>query len=179
MKRQPRPRRRPAKGEANQAPQHVGIREVLDEVDIHILQLLQQDGRTTNADLARMVGLSSPSVLQRVRKLEELGVIRAYTTVLSHESVGFGLQVFVQISLMLHQDQPVERFLRSIRAIPEILECHHVSGEFDFLLKVVVRDIATYQKLVMERLSQIKGVGKIESCFVLGTEKYTLRLPIE
>jgi Lrp/AsnC family leucine-responsive transcriptional regulator len=158
---------------------HTGIREVLDDVDIHILRLLQEDGRITNADLARIVGLSAPSVLQRVRKLEELGVIRGYSTLLSPEAVGFGLTVFVQISLQLHQDQPISRFLRSIRALPEVLECYHVSGEFDFLVKVAVRDVSSYQKLVIERLSQIKGIGKIESCFVLGTEKFTLRLPLE
>lgn len=156
----------------------LGLRESLDDVDVNILRILQQDGRTTNADLARMVGLSAPSVLQRVRKMEELGIIRGYTCLLNAERLGYGFTIYVQISLSLHQEQPVERFLKAIRSIPQILECYHVGGEYDFLLKIVAEDMPTYQQLVMDKLSQIKGIGKIQSCFVMGTEKSSTRLPI-
>jgi Lrp/AsnC family leucine-responsive transcriptional regulator len=157
----------------------VGYRERLDDVDLHILRLLQQDGRMTNADLARTVGLSPPSVLQRVRKLEETGVIRGYATILDQEKMGFGLTVLAQISLALHQEAPIERFRRAIADIPEVLECYHVSGEFDFLLKIVVEDMKGYEALVRNKLSKIKGLGKIQSCFALATTKQTYRLPLE
>lgn len=151
----------------------------LDEVDLHILRLLQRDGRITNADLARKVGLSPPSVLQRVRKLEELGFVRGYAAVLDAERLGFGLTVLVQISLSLHQDLPIERFRRAIEDIPEVLECYNVSGEFDFLLKVVVTDMRAYEALVRERLSKIKGVRQLQSCFVMSTTKRVLALPLK
>lgn len=155
------------------------MRDRFDEVDLHILRLLQEDGRMTNADLARTVGLSPPSVLQRVRKLEDLGVIRGYSTLLDQEKLGFSLTVFAQISLALHQEAPIERFRRAIQDIPEVLECYHVSGEFDFLLKIVVEDMKAYEALVRDKLSKIKGLGKIQSCFALATNKQVHRLPLE
>ena len=155
------------------------MRDRFDEVDLHILRLLQEDGRMTNVDLARTVGLSAPSVLQRVRKLEEIGVIQGYTTILDQERLGFSLTVFAQISLALHQEAPIERFRRAIQDIPEVLECYHVSGEYDFLLKIVVEDMKAYEALVRDKLSKIKGLGKIQSCFALATNKQAHRLPLE
>lgn len=154
------------------------MRDRLDEVDLHILRVLQADGRITNADLARLVGLSPPSVLQRVRKLEESNVIRGYTAVLDQEKLGFSLTVFAQISLALHQDAAIDRFRQAVLDIPEVLECTNVSGEFDFLLKIVVADMKAYEALIRDRLSKIKGLGKIQSCFALATTKQTLRLPL-
>jgi Lrp/AsnC family leucine-responsive transcriptional regulator len=154
------------------------IRTRLDEVDAQILRILQRDGRTTNAELARRVGLSPPSVLQRVRKLEECGLIKGYMALIDQEKVGFKLQVIAMVSLALHQEQPIERFRQEVAEIEEVLECLHVSGDFDFLLKVVVPDMSSYEKLVREKLSSINGVGKIQSCFVLAVNKQTTRLPI-
>ncbi|HRI45279.1 MAG TPA: Lrp/AsnC family transcriptional regulator [Fimbriimonadaceae bacterium] len=155
------------------------MRDRLDEVDLHILRLLQKDGRITNADLAREVKLSPPSVLQRVRKLEELRIIRGYSTMLDQERLGFSITVFAQISLALHQEAPIERFRRAVLDIPEILECYHVSGEFDFLLKIVVEDMKAYEALVRNKLSHIKGLGKIQTCFVLATTKMSRELPLD
>lgn len=154
------------------------MKEKLDEIDMMILRLLQEDGRTTNADLARHVKLSPPSVLQRVRKLEENGVVRRYTAVLDREAMGFPLLVCTQISLALHQERAIETFRKSIVEIPEVIECLHVSGDFDFLLRIVVRDMHHYEELVRERLSRIRGVGKLQSCFVLAENKQTTELPI-
>lgn len=154
------------------------VRIRMDEVDAQLLRLLQQDGRITNAELARRVGLSPPSVLQRVRKLEESGLIKGYVAILDQEKIGFKLQVIAMVSLALHQEQPIERFRQEVADIQEVLECLHVSGDFDFLLKVVVPDMASYEKLVREKLSSINGVGKIHSCFVLAVNKQTSSLPI-
>ena len=150
----------------------------LDEVDLHILTLLQRDGRITNADLAKAVNLSPPSVLQRVRVLEKAGLIRGYHALLDPERLGLRITALVQISLALHQDMAIERFRRAVQDIPEILECHHVSGDFDFLLKVVVRDMRAYEVFVREKLSRVKGVGQIRTSFVMGTPKYTTEIAI-
>lgn len=156
-----------------------GKKENLDEIDLGILARLQRDGRITNADLAKAVNLSPPSVLQRVRALEKAGLIRGYHALLDPERLGLRITAMVGITLALHQDMAIERFRRAVMDIPEILECHHVSGDFDFLLKVVVRDMRAYEAFVREKLSRIKGVGQIRTSFVLGTTKSTTQIPIE
>ena len=150
----------------------------LDEVDVQLLSLLQQDGRITNADLAKSVGLSPPSVLQRVRVLEKAGLIKGYFGLLDPDKLGLRITALAMISLSLHQEQPIERFRRSINEIPEVLECYHVSGEFDFLLKIVVKDIRSYEQLIRERLSKIKGIQQIKTSFVLATTKHTTQIPL-
>jgi Lrp/AsnC family leucine-responsive transcriptional regulator len=150
----------------------------LDEVDVQLLALLQEDGRITNADLSKKVGLSPPSVLQRVRILEKSGLIRGYHAILDAERLGLRITALAMISLSLHQEQPIERFRRSVNEIPEVLECYHVSGEFDFLLKIVVKDIRAYEQLIRERLSKIKGIGQIKTSFVLANTKYTTKIPL-
>jgi Lrp/AsnC family leucine-responsive transcriptional regulator len=149
----------------------------LDEVDVQILALLQADGRITNADLAKRVGLSPPSVLQRVRALEKAGLIKGYFALLDAERLGLKITALAMVSLALHQEQPIERFRRSINDIPEVMECYHVSGEFDFLLKIVVKDIRAYEVLIREKLAKIKGIGQIKTSFVLGTSKYNTQIP--
>jgi len=150
----------------------------LDEVDVQLLALLQKDGRITNADLAKTVGLSPPSVLQRVRLLEKTGLIRGYHALLDADRLGLRITALAMISLSLHQEQPIERFRKSINEIPEVLECYHVSGEFDFLLKIVVRDIRAYEQLIREKLSKIKGIQQIKTSFVLATTKHTTQIPL-
>jgi Lrp/AsnC family leucine-responsive transcriptional regulator len=150
----------------------------LDETDEALLRMLQADGRTTNAELARRLALSPPSVLQRVRKLEDSGVIQGYTAKLDPEKLGFALTVVAMVSLALHQDQPIHNFREKVSQFPEVLECLHVSGDYDFMLRIVARDVHDYERFVSERLSAIKGIGKIHSCFVLGVGKSTGELPI-
>ncbi len=153
-------------------------RQKLDDTDIEILRLLQKDGRITNADLARQVQLSPPSILQRVRKLEEGGFVDKYVALLSASELGYLITVFAQVSLSLHQEQPIEQFRAAVLDIPEVMEVYHVSGEFDFLLKILVEDMNAYEVLVREKLSTIKGVGKIQSCFVLGTSKHSTEMKL-
>jgi len=151
---------------------------MMDEVDFQLLRLLQQDGRITNADLAKRVGLSPPSVLQRVRALEKAGLIKTYTALLDPERLGLKITVFAAISLSLHQDMPIERFRRSIQDIEEVLECYHVSGDYDFLLKIVVKDMRAYETLIREKISRIRGIRQINSSFVFGVPKHTTTIPI-
>ncbi len=149
----------------------------LDETDIRLLAILQTDGRITNADLAKRVGLSPPSVLQRVRALERAGLVKAYVALLDAEKLGLKTTVLAMISLSMHQDQPIERFRKAVMEIDEVVECYHVSGEYDFLLKILVKDIKGYELLIREKLSKIRGIHQIRSSFVLGTNKHTTKVP--
>ena len=150
----------------------------LDETDVKILSILQQDGRMTNADLAKSVGLSAPSALQRVRRLETAGIIKAYAALLDAERLGMKLTVFAMISLSLYQEQPIERFRRSVQSIDEVVECYHCSGEFDFMLKIIVPDIRAYEVLIRERIGKLRGIRQIISSFVLAVPKYTTAIPL-
>ncbi|HWD41633.1 MAG TPA: Lrp/AsnC family transcriptional regulator [Fimbriimonas sp.] len=150
----------------------------LDEVDVQILKLLQKDGRITNADLAKSVGLSPPSVLQRVRTLEKAGLIKGYVALLDAERLGLRITAWVQITLSLHQEQPIERFRRGVQDIPEILECYNVSGDYDFLLKVIVKDMRGYEVFIREKLSKIKGIQQIKTSMVLGVNKHTTQIQL-
>ena len=152
--------------------------ERLDTVDLQLLKLLQEDGRITNADLARRVKLSPPSVLQRVRKLEESGLVSRYTAILDADKLGYRLCVMAMVSLALHQEKPIEGFRKAVVEIPEVVEVMHVSGDFDYLLKIIIRDMADYERLVREKISAIPGVGRIQSSFVLAVNKNSTALPI-
>lgn len=132
----------------------------------------------TNAELAKRVGLSPPSALQRVRFLEQVGFIKGYVALLDPNKMGLNITVLAGITLALHQDQAIERFRRSISQIPEVVECYHVSGEFDYLLKILVRDIGTYEELIREKISKIKGIQTIRSSFVLAEPKHTTQIPL-
>lgn len=154
------------------------MKSYLDPVDLQILKILQADGRITNAELAKKIDLSQPSALQRVRTLEKSGYIKKYAALLDAERLGLKITVWAMISLSLHQDQPIERFRKSMQEISEVLECYHVSGEFDFLLKIMVPDIRAYESLVREKFSRIKGIQQIKSSFVLASPKQTHILPI-
>lgn len=151
----------------------------LDDVDQRILAELQADARIANAELARRIALSPPATLQRVRRLEELGLILGYHARLSPARAGFGLIAYVMVDLELHQERPIEQFRKAMRVIPEVLECHNVSGDYDFLLKVVARDMQHYETIAREKLSRARGVGKIHTCFVLATSKDTSSLPLD
>ncbi|CAN5506120.1 Lrp/AsnC family transcriptional regulator [soil metagenome] len=151
----------------------------LDEVDVQLLGILQADGRITNADLAKRVGLSPPSVLQRVRALEKAGLIKDYVALLDYDRLGLRITAWVHITLALHQEQPIERFRTQIQDLVEVLECYHVSGDYDFLLKVVVKDMKAYEQFVSRKLSRIRGIGKINTSFVFGVNKHTTQIPLQ
>ena len=154
------------------------MKTFLDEIDLKILRILQEDGRITNADLAKAIELSPPSALQRVRRLERAGYVKKYTALLDAEKLGYSITVWALISLSLHQGLPVDAFRNGVQEIPEVVECYNVSGEFDFLLKILVQDIRSYERLMHDKLSRIEGVRQLQSCFVLGTSKETTAIPI-
>ena len=150
----------------------------MDKIDIQILNTLQENGRITNSDLAKKVGLSAPSVLERVRKLEESGIITGYSAKIDAEKVGRGQTCYVAISLALHQTGSIHEFQRRIETIPEIMECIHITGEEDFLLKVLVKDMAHYEELLLNQLTKIPGTSRIKTMVVLSSIKSRTKVEI-
>jgi Lrp/AsnC family leucine-responsive transcriptional regulator len=151
----------------------------LDGTDRRLLALLQRDGRMPVARLAEAVGLTAPPVHDRLARLERAGVIRRYAAVLEPSALGFGFTVFVQVTLGLHREGSVMKFRDAVGAVPQILECHHVTGTADFLLKVVCRDKPEYEDLVLHTLTRLPGVERLNSSVVLSTFKAETALPLE
>jgi DNA-binding Lrp family transcriptional regulator len=142
----------------------------LDAVDRQILEILQSEGRLPNARVAERVGLSPPSVLERIRKLEAKGVIRGYAAMIDGPRLGLRTEVYVAVALSLHRRERIEEFRAAVLAMPQVLECHHLTGEDDFLLRVVVPEIRDYEDFLLHHLTRIEGVSKLKSAFVLSTE---------
>lgn len=150
----------------------------MDEIDRALLRDLQADARISNAELARRLGLSPPGLQKRLRKLEEAGVIRQYATLVNREAVGFDMLCFVQVTLRRHELDATARFKEAVRRMPEVLECHHLTGEYDYLLKVVVRNTKHLEQFLMETLTPVPSMDKIRTSVVLSEIKATTMLPL-
>jgi DNA-binding Lrp family transcriptional regulator len=151
----------------------------LDDVDREVLHVLQEDGRISNAELAKRVGLSRAATHARVRRLERLGVISRYTAIVDPEAVGFELLCLIGIAMTLHSQENIARARKAITEMPEVLESYHVTGEFDYILKVAVRSRADLQRFILDRLTPVPGLARINTSLVLGIEKSTTALPLE
>ena len=155
------------------------IQEIqLHPLDAAILRELQNDGRISNVELARRVHLSPPATHARVKRLEKEGYIRQYGATLDREKAGFDLLCFIQITLQVHQPQQVEKFRTLIRQMPEVLECHHITGEYDYLLKVALRNRKDLERFVVKQLTPMPGVARIHTSLVLSEIKATSVLPM-
>ncbi len=150
----------------------------LDPIDRKILELLQANSNITNAQLAQEVGLSAAPTLERVKKLETAGVLRSYHAVVDPASVGLGVSTFVMASLKGHNKENISKFMSAIKEIKEIVECHHVTGQADFILKIVATDIPAYQNLMLEKVTNIEVVDNLQSMVILSTFKDTKQIPI-
>lgn len=150
----------------------------LDAIDKKILELLQANSNITNAQLAQEIGLSPAPTLERVKKLETQGIIRSYHAVVDMASVGLGVCTFVTVSLKGHNKENIEKFIKAISRIPEVVECHHVTGQADFILKMVAPDIPAYQNLMLEKVSNIEVVDNMQSIVILSTFKDSRVLPL-
>jgi Lrp/AsnC family leucine-responsive transcriptional regulator len=151
----------------------------LDSTDRKILELLQANSNITNAQLAQEIGLSPAPTLERVKKLETQGVIKSYHAVVDMASVGLGVCTFVTVSLKGHNKDNIEKFIKAISKIPEVVECHHVTGQADFILKVVAPDIPAYQNLMLEKVTNIEVVDNMQSTVILSTFKDSRVLPVQ
>ncbi len=148
----------------------------LDEKDRILLTQLQEDGRMTSADLAKMVNLSPSGVQKRMHKLEENGLIKKYTAVIDRKNLGFDLLVFVQVTLQGHTPESVAHFDAAIQEMPEVLECHRVTGMADYLLKVIVKDHEHLDQFFMTRLLPMPSVERVNSNLVLKEVKETTHI---
>ena len=149
---------------------------VLDKTDLGILKLLQQNARMTIKEISEKVHLSTTPVHERIKRMEESGVIKQYVTLLNASKVGKGLMVICYVSLRQHSKNAGEKFIKGILEMNEVLECLTISGEFDFMLKVVVADMDEYYDFHVNKLSNIENVGNVQSVFVMGIVKMTQQL---
>lgn len=150
----------------------------MDSYDLNILRHLQDDGRMSNLQLAEKIHLSAPQTLRRVRALEERKVIRGYTAQVAPETVGLGVMAFVSLSLDREQFRNVREVERNIMAFPDILECHTISGDFDYILKVVAADLKSLSQFLTDKLMQVPGVDNLRSMICLEEIKPASSLPI-
>lgn len=145
----------------------------LDKKDLSILALLQENARITVKEIADKIHLSTTPVHERIKRMEEAGVIKQYATLVDHSKVAKGLMVICYVSLQQHSKQAGNQFINIIQTLPEVIECYSISGEFDFMLKVVAEDMNAYYHFHVHKLSEIKNMGRVQSVFVMGVVKQT------
>lgn len=149
----------------------------LDAIDRKILSLLQDNAKMSQAEVAKEVGLTAPSVNERIRKLERAGYIRSYVAVLDEKKLGHDITAFVEI--FVEHPKFEKAFIESASALDEVLECHHITGEFSLLLKVRVTDMTAFRRLLIEKLNTLRGVRQTRTVMVLATAKEQRRLKLD
>jgi DNA-binding Lrp family transcriptional regulator len=149
----------------------------LDRYDRAILSLLQQDARMTNAALAAQVNLSESASLRRVRALEESGLIEGYTALVDQQRAGFPVNVFVSITLDRQSQTGLEAFESAVRRVPEVMECYLMTGEHDYLLRLVVTDLADFERIHNQHLTRLPSVARVQSSFAMRTVTRSRTLP--
>lgn len=152
-------------------------RAKLDDASLRILDALQANAELSNAELAELVGLSASPCWRRVAEMKEAGVLRGAVTLVDPASLGLAINVFVHVTLKLQDKKSLEVFTNCIRERPEVMECYLMSGEADFMLRVVSQDLSEYQNLLLDCLTVIPVVASIRSSFALSQVKYTTALP--
>jgi len=150
----------------------------LDRYDKKILEALQRDGRISNVQLAGRVSLSESATLRRVRALEESGIIERYAALVSQPNVGLAGDVFVHIGLHREEERELAAFEEAVRNIPEVMECYLMTGEFDYLLRVVVSDMADFERLHRDALTRLPGVARVNSSVAIRTVQKKTELPL-
>lgn len=150
----------------------------LDNIDRRILRMLQRDGRLQNVELAGKVGLSPSPCLRRVKMLEEAGVIERYVAVLDASKIGVGLTFFARVWLRGQDSETVEQFVEEVKRLPQVVECHLMAGDCDFLLRIVAADIDAYRKFQVDHLTRIKAVQSVKTEIPMQKIKLTSELPI-
>ncbi len=148
----------------------------LDKKDLAILKLLQENARITIKEISAKVHLSTTPVYERIKRMEESGVIKQYATLVNHEKIKKGLMVICYVSLKQHSKNAGVKFIKTMHELNEVVECYSISGEFDFMLKVICEDMNTYYDFHVNKLSQIENMGHVQSIFVMGVIKQTHQL---
>lgn len=148
----------------------------LDKTDQMILEILQSEGRITNAELARRISMSPPPTLERVKKLEKKGYIKNYVALVDPALLGYTCFTYVEVSLVRHGSETVERFMAAITKLDRVMECHHITGGADYLIKVASRDIPDYEDFILHDLTALPGVQNLKTLVVLSTLKQETKL---
>ena len=151
----------------------------LDAIDHRILRALQEDGRLSNVELAERVGLSPSPCLRRVKQLEQAGYIEAYRAILKRQHIGLGLTVFIGVKIEAHADERADALQDAIIAMPEVIACHMVSGDIDYLLEVVVPDLQRYERFLLDRLLAFSMIKEVRSNIAISTRKVAAPLPLD
>lgn len=151
----------------------------LDSIDLKLLAELQSEGRITNVDLAGRVGLTAPPCLRRVRALEKAGVIRGYHASLDAARLGFSITVFAMVSLKSQAEEDLRAFEEHIKGLPEVRECHMLNGEIDFILKIVSRDLQSFQDFLTSKLTPAPNVASVKTSLTIRTAKNEPGVPLE
>ncbi|MFA7596457.1 MAG: Lrp/AsnC family transcriptional regulator [Novosphingobium sp.] len=151
----------------------------LDEIDRRILAELQDEGRMTNVELAGHVGLTAPPCLRRVRALEDSGVIRGYHAEVDPAKLGFSIMVFALVSLKSQAEDALRQFEDHMRTLPEVRECHMLNGEIDFILKIVSKDLQSFQEFLTSKLTPAPNVASVKTSLTIRTAKQLPGVPLE
>ncbi len=149
----------------------------LDKIDLKILRILQDNSKITNLDLSKKIGLSPAPTLERVKKLEQTGIIQNYHAYVNPQSIGLNVKTFVLVSLAWQMENALDKFLDKVRNIPEIVECYIITGEADFLMKIITQDIPSYEHILFKTLSQIEEIERLKTLMTLSTVKESKVLP--
>jgi Lrp/AsnC family leucine-responsive transcriptional regulator len=152
--------------------------ENLDKTDITLLNLLQENSLLTTRELAQKLHLTSTPVHERIKRLEREGYIKKYVALLDPQKLNKGLTVFCYVSLKQHEKAIGHKFVKDVLSLKEVTECYNVSGEYDFMLKILVKDMPEYQNFIFNQLGAIENIGNTQSMFVMGEIKHTTALPI-
>lgn len=149
-----------------------------DSIDKKILEILQANAKITNSALSKEIGLSPAPTLERVKKLEVANIISSYHAHLNLKELGLGVTTFILVKLKGHKKEFIKNFVDRIYEIPQVIECHHITGSGDFILKVISEDITTYQSLILEVISEIPEIDDLQSTIILSTFKDSKVMPI-
>lgn len=151
----------------------------LDDVEKAILRIMQENGRATIKEMATKLNLSTTPIFDRIKRMENSGIIKKYVALVDQKLIGKSLTVFVHISISKHGKNALNSFIEAVTEFPEVIECHHISGDADVMLKLVLENIEAYNTFIMDKLSVIPNIGKVESRFSLSERKNTSAIPVD
>ncbi len=151
---------------------------LLDNIDLGILRILQSDARLTTKQVADKLGLTTTPIFERIRKLEKEGYIKNYVAVLDNKKINRALLVFCNVQLKEHSKKMLSDFERNVSKLPEVMECHHTAGVFDYLIKVAVKDMSDYQDFITNKMATIENIGQVQSSFVMTEVKSDTAFPL-
>lgn len=152
--------------------------KALDQMDRRILDLLQEDAKYTHKEIATQLGMTTTPVYERIKKLEGNGYIRGYVALVDKTMLGYTLVAYTNVSLKEHSHKFLHQFEAEVHTLPEVIECYHIAGMYDYLLKVIAGDMAAYQDFIVNKLAALDNIGNVQSSFVMTEIKYSTRLPV-